>query len=238
MFLCRDVYFDRWVPTLGHMSRRYLFDQWEREAEAWYQRHGFTRTRAVEKLEPEGWAAYWAGCDIAASHPGLEGLGQVAHAHRRGTAWIEHGFATAGKELAHFKGVLPQAELPVVIDLSTGEIRKALRAARESYESPNRETLDWALDFASLPDNPYLRLLEAVSLLGQWEKAHKVLRSTMDSWLTRMAWRQGLPISDLADATGRPPQWVRHKIGGTPPPRPVVALDWWRGEKQRRAKIS
>lgn len=219
------------------MSRRYLFDQWENEAEAWYQRQGFTRTRSVEKLEPEGWAAYWAGCDIATNYPGLEGLGEVAHAHRKGTAWIEAGFAMAGRELTHFQGVLTQPELPLVINLSVAEIRRALRADRQGCVAPNREIVEWALAPASLPDNPYLRLLEVVSLLGQWEKAHRLLRSTMDSWLTRMAWRQGVAIEDLAAATGRPNQWVRHKVGGTPPPQPVVALDWWRGERQRRAKF-
>lgn len=235
---CRDRFPRRAVSTLVTMSKRYVFDEWERKAEAWYRDQGFSRTRAVEKLEPAGWAAFWAGCDIATQHPQIESLSKVARAHRRSGSWIEAGFAMAGRELTHFQGVLTQPELPLVIDLSVAEIRRGLRADREGYEVPNRELVEWALAPESLPDNPYVRLLEVVSLLGQWEKAHRLLRSTMDSWLTRMAWRQGVPIVDLAAATERPDQWVRHKIGGTPPPQPVVALDWWRGEKQRRSMIS
>ncbi len=225
-------------PYAVHMSgsRRFLFDEWEREAESWYQGHGFARTRVAEKMEPAGWAALWAGCDIATAHPQLDDLRSVAAAHRGSSDWIDVGFALAGQELACFKGVLPQSEIPLVIDLSVAEIRKALQAARSGHAEPKRGVVQWALEPDSLPDNPYLRLLEVVSLLSQWEKAHKLLRATMDSWLTRMAWRQGVPLTSLAEATGRPAAWVRHKVGGTPPPQPVVALDWWRGEKQRRAR--
>lgn len=226
-----------YVPTLGDVGRRHLFDEWEQGAEAWYRNQGFARTRAVEKLEPAGWAAWWAGCDIATQHPQVEGLEAVARAHRNSTAWIEAGFATAGRELSSFKGVLPQSEIPLVVDLSVAEIRRALQAARSGCDAPKRSVIEWAIDPATLPDNPYLRLLEAVSLLSQWEKAHTLLRSTMDSWLTRMAWRQGVPLAALAEATGRPIPWVRQKVGGTPPPQPVVTLDWWKGERQRRTQF-
>lgn len=218
-------------------SKRHLFDAWEHNAEAWYRDQGFTRTRVADKLEPAGWAAWWAGCDIGSSHPQPESLRSVAAAHRGSNAWIDAGFALIGHELAEFKGVLPQPEIPLVVDLSISEIRRAARAARAGYDKPKSTAADWALDLETLPANPYLRLLETVSLLSQWEKAHKLLRSTMDSWLVRMAWRQGVPLQRLAEETGRPVQWVRHKVGGTPPPQPVVAIDWWRGEKLRRAKL-
>lgn len=232
------VALERYVPNLVSMSsKRYLFDAWERDAEAWYRSRGLRQTRVAEKLEPAGWAAWWAGSDIASPHPSLESLTAVANAHRESSTWIAAGFAVAGHELALFRGVLPQQEIPLVISLTVPEIRKALAAARAGYDEPKGTVIEWAIDSGSLPDNPYLRLLEAVSLLSQWERAHSVLRSTMDSWLTRMAWRRGIPLQDLASATGRPVQWVRHKVGGTPPPRPVVALDWWRGQKQMPAQF-
>lgn len=214
-------------------SKRYLFDEWERDAEAWYRGEGIARTRVAEKLEPAGWAAWWAGCDIATSRPTLDSLNAISAAHRDGSRWIVAGFALAGHGLGPFRGVLPQTELPLVIDLTIGEIRKAQDAARAGHEAPQSGAVDWALEPGSLPDNPYVRLLEAVALLSQWERAHQLLRGILDSWLVRLAWRQGVPLKELAAATGRPVPWVRHKVGGTPPPQPVVALDWWRGEKRR-----
>ena len=161
----------------------------------------------------------------------------VAAAHRRSSDWIDVGFALAGHELLRFKGILSQPEIPLVVDLSVAEVRKALQAARAGHAEPKRGVVDWVLDLDSLPDNPYLRLLEVVSLLSQWEKAHKLLRATMESWLTRMAWRQGVPLKSLAEAAGRPTAWVRHKVGGTPPPQPVVSLSWWKGERVRREQF-